>query len=182
MSRETFLRSVSEGKTMDTVVEIGVWRGGFSEQIIKICRPKEFYGVDPYELFPGMVSAPGPEYNTQSDLDALCTSVATKLKKLGHTLIRQRSLDAAKNFADLSIDMVYIDGDHTYEGCMADIQAWWPKVKSGGILMGDDYFEHKTGKGFDFGVIPAVDTFVAENNLTLETHNCRTPQWCIRKP
>ena len=182
MSRESFLRSVAQGKSFNTVVEVGVWRGGFSEQIIKICGPKEFYGVDPYELFPGMVSAPGPEYNTQADLDALSTNVATKLKKHGHTLIRKKSLDAVKDFSDLSVDLVYIDGDHTYEGCKADIHAWWPKVKSGGILMGDDYFEYKTGKGFDFGVIPAVNEFVAENTLHLDTDDSRTPQWCIVKP
>jgi hypothetical protein len=48
--------------------------------------------------------------------------------------------------------------------------------------MGDDYFEYKTGKGFDFGVIPAVNDFVAENNLNLKTDNSRTPQWCVQKP
>lgn len=49
------------------------------------------------------------------------------------------SLDAAAMFADASIDFVYIDGAHEYDDLKADIIAWGPKVKNGGIIAGDDY-------------------------------------------
>jgi hypothetical protein len=32
-----------------------------------------------------------------------------------------------------------IDGDHSYEAVKADIQAWLPKMKRGGVISGDDY-------------------------------------------
>lgn len=37
------------------------------------------------------------------------------------------------------VDMVFIDGDHSYEGCKGDIEAWLPNIKPGGILAVHDY-------------------------------------------
>lgn len=59
------------------------------------------------------------------------------------------SLAAAALFKDKSLDCVFIDALHDEENCTADIIAWRPKVKDGGILCGDDYDE-------PWGVIPAV--------------------------
>jgi hypothetical protein len=50
------------------------------------------------------------------------------------------SMDAAPQFADESCDVVWIDGEHSYESCLADIRAWWPKVKPGGWMGGVDWF------------------------------------------
>ena len=44
-----------------------------------------------------------------------------------------------EKFNNGSIDVVYIDGDHTYEGVMKDIEEYYPKIKSGGYLAGHDY-------------------------------------------
>lgn len=46
---------------------------------------------------------------------------------------------AAKNYADESLDMVFIDGDHSTAALKRDIALWWPKVKKCGIIAGDDY-------------------------------------------
>lgn len=48
------------------------------------------------------------------------------------------SLEGAKKFEDASLDFVYLDGDHQTEAVVADIDAWKPKVRSGGILAGHD--------------------------------------------
>ena len=52
---------------------------------------------------------------------------------------RISSTEAAGRFSDESVDLVFIDADHTYEGCLADIRAWWPKVKPGGWMLGHDF-------------------------------------------
>ncbi len=44
----------------------------------------------------------------------------------------------------LPIDVLFIDGDHAYEGVKKDIISWFPHVKSGGTIMFDD-FNEKTG-------------------------------------
>ena len=53
--------------------------------------------------------------------------------------VRMTSLEAATRYKDLSLDFVFLDGDHGYEAVKADIQAWLPKLKPGAILGGHDY-------------------------------------------
>lgn len=54
-------------------------------------------------------------------------------------LIRNESVDQAHTYPNETFDIVYIDASHDYESVMADLQAWYPKVKKGGIISGDDY-------------------------------------------
>jgi hypothetical protein len=53
--------------------------------------------------------------------------------------LQMHSVAAASQYADNSLDFVFIDGDHTLAGVTADIAAYFPKVKAGGILAGHDY-------------------------------------------
>ena len=70
------------------------------------------------------------------------------------TIIRKPSLQAVEYIEDNSLDFVFIDADHSYEGCKADIQAWLPKLKPGGLLSGHDYDHPELP-----GVKQAVDEF-----------------------
>lgn len=63
---------------------------------------------------------------------------------------RMDSVKAAEKVENESLDFVFIDADHSYEGCLADIQAWTPKVRHGGMIAGHDY------DAFWPGVIKAV--------------------------
>lgn len=81
------------------------------------------------------------------------------------TVLPLPSHEAAMAVPDGSLDFVFIDADHSYQGCKRDLEAWCPKVKPGGLLSGHDYantaFE-------DFGVTRAVDEFVAARGLKLD--------------
>jgi predicted O-methyltransferase YrrM len=57
---------------------------------------------------------------------------------------------------NLPIDLVFIDGDHSYEGCKGDIQAWLPRIKPGGFLVLHDYRKPAGDKPHP-GVDQAVD-------------------------
>lgn len=48
------------------------------------------------------------------------------------------SVSAASLIRDRSLDLVFIDGDHSYGAVQQDILAWMPKIKSGGIICGHD--------------------------------------------
>ena len=52
---------------------------------------------------------------------------------------KMSSVDAAKLYQDRSLDFVFLDGGHTEADLLADIKAWRPKLKPGGILAGHDY-------------------------------------------
>ena len=56
-----------------------------------------------------------------------------------YTPVHMSSVEAAALYTDKSLDLVFLDADHTYQSVRNDILAWLPKVKLGGILAGDDY-------------------------------------------
>ncbi|MBV9404769.1 MAG: class I SAM-dependent methyltransferase, partial [Acidobacteriaceae bacterium] len=63
-------------------------------------------------------------------------------------LLRMTFDEAASQFENDSIDLLHIDGLHTYEAVLHDFETWWPKVRPGGIvLLHDSFVQHG-----DFGV------------------------------
>lgn len=73
------------------------------------------------------------------------------------------SVEAAKQFKDGSIDFVFIDAAHDYDSVIADITAWLPKVKKGGIIAGYDYEDY-----WRFSVMRAVDDMFGDRVETFE--------------
>lgn len=111
---------------------------------------------------------------TQEELDNQYDKFKESVKdKPFVKIIRDYSFNAVKQFPNECFDFVYIDADHTFEGCYQDIIDWYPKVKKEGILCGHDYkaMRHiqskKTGKilKLKYGVIEAVNKFAKEKNL-----------------
>jgi len=101
-------------------------------------------------------------------------------------VIKDFSPGVANRFADGFFDFVYIDADHTEDAVYKDLNAWWSKVRPGGVLAGHDYCEMELkypSGNVVFGVIPAVNKFVKENNLQLHVDN-EIPwhDWFIPKP
>lgn len=97
-------------------------------------------------------------------------------------IIRGYSSNAVKQFTDNFFDFVYIDANHTFEGCYRDIFDWYRKVKSGGTIAGHDFERRhvrtKRGK-IKFGVVEAVERFAKENNL--EYHILKPNVWMMIK-
>jgi len=54
-------------------------------------------------------------------------------------VMKMKSVEAAKLLAPESVDFVYIDADHSYSAVGADILAWLPKIRRGGIIGGHDW-------------------------------------------
>ena len=66
------------------------------------------------------------------------------------------SVRASRLFPAEGVDFCFIDGDHGYRSVMADLDAWWPKVRPGGTLAGHDY---RQSAPWMAGVTPAVHDF-----------------------
>jgi len=75
---------------------------------------------------------------------------------------RAASLQAVREFADGSLDWVFLDANHGYKGMKQDLEAYHPKVKPGGYIRGHDYTDAK-----GYGVIQAVDEFVRSHRVRM---------------
>lgn len=123
-----------------TGVEVGVRDGGYSETMM-IANPEmaALYGVDPYEPHKGY-----RDHTRKATFEGFEKEAHEKLDKYpNYIFLRQYSAEAVLDFADNSLDFVYIDGDHSFYEATFDIEKWYPKIRSGGIISGDDYFKHK---------------------------------------
>lgn len=169
---------------INTAIEIGTWRGDFANLMCSKLQPNKFYAVDPFALYEGYTDKPDVnEFGNQKNLDALAARVAERVSKMlpdgRSVLLRDMSCNAVNQFADNTVDVVYVDADHKYEPVLADIRAWYAKVKPGGILCGDDYIE---GSHIEkFGVIQAVKDFAVENNLAFAVTSGPNPSWVFCK-
>jgi hypothetical protein len=77
-------------------------------------------------------------------------------------ILRLESVAAARLLADDLFSFAFIDGDHRENAVMADLEAWWPKVKAGGIFAGHDYGT----RGHD-GVKRAVDRWTEKMGVKM---------------
>jgi hypothetical protein len=85
------------------------------------------------------------------------------ISKDRYSTINGASIDVARNWR-VPLDMVYIDGSHPYKECAADITAWTPLLKNGGIMVFDDYGFEKPG--VEIGVQKAVDEMLVADPET----------------
>jgi len=77
------------------------------------------------------------------------------------TKIKDKAENVLGNFADRSIDVLYIDAIHTYEAVKKQIQDWRIKIKHGGLLAGHD-FDRRTWPG----VVRAVEEAIGKPDYT----------------
>ena len=68
---------------------------------------------------------------------------------------------------DGALDWVYIDTDHRYETTRDELEAYAPKVRPGGLLVGHDYEISDYVGDYRYGVIEAVHEFCAEHDWEL---------------
>jgi hypothetical protein len=141
--------------------EIGVFEGAFSEIILNVISPKEFILVD---LFEGEMCS-GDKNGNNIKYIKLEDSYKNLVQKYINTptvkLYKGKSSSFFETLPDNYLDFVYIDGDHSYEGCKSDLAFAKTKIKTGGIIAGHDYCDMFTG------VMDAVDEFAAKFNLKL---------------
>jgi len=119
-------------------VEIGVFKGASLSYLMLKNPNKSVFGVDTFKGDP--LNENEQRIIKKDNLD-LEKTTRTNLEKLGlkPNLIVKDSVEAAEDFKDQSCSFVFIDGGHMYSQVCADIKAWLPKVKTGGILAGHDY-------------------------------------------
>ncbi len=162
-------------------VEIGVQTGAYSRTILSKCNLEVLYSVDPWMTFKrneylDFANVPKVIQN----LLYFTTKIMLKRFKKRSIILRMKSEEAVKSFKDNSLDFVYIDALHTYEGCKKDMELWWPKLKKGGVFSGHDYLNGNLING-KFGVKQAVDEFIKKHDLELYITHEFWPTWYMLK-
>src|SRR4030042_1249650 len=75
-------------------------------------------------------------------------------------IIRKKSEEAISILEDNSLDFLYIDGNHKKEFIKKDLELYFPKIKIGGFIGGDDYVPKSHPRELKKGVREAVDEFI----------------------
>jgi predicted O-methyltransferase YrrM len=138
------LSKVPEGGSF---VELGAWLGKSSAYL---CDKAHGINVTIVDSFKGTAEYIDSYYKLAKTKD-IYKLFLENMGERKFKAIKATSKTAAKKFANESLDVVFIDLDHSYEAVKEDIKLWLPKVKKGGYIAGDDY--HENWKG----VIKAVD-------------------------
>lgn len=154
------------------IAEIGVFRAHSIITVFKRNKQwtediQEYWAIDPYTtdsfrkgcLRGGVIpkgimeSVPTKVYNQISKMISDYPEYYSRVK-----FIRDYAHNVVDWFPDNYFDLVYIDGDHSYEGMMRDIPMWEPKTR---ILAGHDYAVTNDG------VIKAVVEYYGDNHIVL---------------
>lgn len=163
--------------------EIGVWKGDYSEQILQVAQPQLLHLIDPWVLVDDPDHAKAwYSANQGLDIEQIYASVqarfADRIAQGQVQIHRQSSSEALGGMADASLDFIYVDGDHAYEGVRADLEMAVAKTRAGGLICVDD---HMLGKWWDDGVVRAVNEILGAHPRGLMLQFAANSQVVIRK-
>ena len=168
------------------VIEVGVFDGDFSERIVALNEPRKLHLVDPWftkddgTLYDGptqqFASAQQASSTLENQYQHVVRRFADEIASGRIEVHRTLSHLAAPLFPDEHFDWIYVDASHFYDDVKVDLEAFWPKLKRGGYIAGDDYDRRGI---WEHGVTRAVDEFIASGvpeRIRLHNH-----QFLLRK-
>lgn len=169
------------------VVEVGVRQGHFARammrmfQLLGVDVLRSYYCIDSWGAYEGPPCEEWAPREAQQEADDMQVAMGNLREFMPVVRIVQlESLKAARLFDDASVDLVFVDACHGYAHVAADMKAWWPKVRPGGIMAG-----HDLSMG---GVFQAVAEFTTEHRLPLADVEANvlnvseSDSWIIVKP
>jgi hypothetical protein len=163
------------------IVEIGSYKGKstafLAVELINSGKDIELNIIDSWNGSDGTTRAPWSDYIDEPHNGAkkprgdIFEEFKKNLESVWHVInpIQSLSGPAASLFEDKSVDFIFIDGNHHYEGVKEDLVKWRPKMKDGATMSGDDYNP-------SWGVIKAVDEFFGKNRVIATPFS----QWVVK--
>ena len=141
-------------------VEIGVRGGNTLSRVLNKYNTIEIaYAIDPYASYLDWCG-----FVNQEELNLAKKEAYKKINDMGMiskvNFIEKKSKDVAHLFEDESIDLLYIDGDHSLEGALCDFLLYYSKVKKDFYFGGHDYSLE--------GVNSALKIFCEIKNLSFD--------------
>ena len=150
--------------------EVGVWKGETSAELGKAFPRCHLHLVDCWKEW-----KPGDVYYdkhkvmgrlTQDEWDNVFREAHHNVESTGvaFTVVNATTLKGAEFVDDSSLDFVFLDANHMYEEVKADILAWRPKVRPGGLILGHDYKGVWDSRGI-WGISKAVHEIFGESRV-----------------
>ena len=166
------------------IAEIGVWKGDFAAEVLRNCPSIEKYVmIDPWAQLPDWnkpFNVATKEFKDVYDEAMQKTEFAANKRYI----LKERTKKAVKNIDDESLDFVYIDGDHTLRGITIDLITILPKVRSGGLIAGDDFglfpWQNATDTKYEPTLVCPFAVYFAEA-VDLPIHVLHHNQFLIEK-
>jgi predicted O-methyltransferase YrrM len=153
-----FVSAICNKITNGIVVELGFFAGKSTAVMVPICirNNNEYHAVD--NCIGGCLSDPATKAQRSRNMLEVFKENMKRLNLLGQFNIhKEDSAESSAMFRDTSVDFCFIDASHVAKDVKRDIEAWWPKIKCGGILGGHDY---------TWGSVSGVvDAFAQSNGL-----------------
>jgi len=147
--------------------EIGICKGHTLRYLLDGApNIKQVYAIDPYLPYQDWSS-----YNDKDQMDRWDAESTKVLQDYSHkiTWLRTKSDQASKLINDESLDWIFIDGDHSYNGVLTDCKNYYKKVKSKRLFSGHDWQLPEVNQ--------AVKDFRNEFNIVTEIQFCAHGVW-----
>lgn len=137
--REHYLAKLIRDHGLLRVAELGIWKGRTFLHLLAHTEATVI-GVDAWRHRPENDGVPGGETYATWDMDAYEANVRRQAAAYGERaqILKMETHEAAHQVADGSLDLVFIDADHSEIGVRRDIADWSPKVRAGGWVTGHD--------------------------------------------
>lgn len=159
--------------------ELGVLKGAFSPILLKHTNPKELHLIDPWYFLDAEWKWAGGNTST---VDAICLILQENKGHINNKKVFVHVEDDIKvlqHFPNQYFDWVYIDSSHAYDHTVEELQLIQDKVKSNGIICGDDWRPDQSHR--HHGVYKAVQEFMKKENYELIYANEDNLQWFIKR-
>lgn len=136
---ELYKMVVDKSPDKSHFVEVGTWKGMsaayMAVEIINSGKEIYFDCIDTWEYIDSQTEIPKEQFGDLYNI--FLKNVDPVIHKIKP--VKSLSWDGANYYVDESLDFIFIDAAHDYESVKKDINAWFPKIKKGGIIAGHDY-------------------------------------------
>jgi predicted O-methyltransferase YrrM len=141
------------------IVEIGRYRGGST--FLMACASDEGARIISIDLF-----VSNSEWDEGHDLDKELMDALSKYE-LNHKVELVVGDSSTFRMGEESVDLVFVDGDHSYDGVKGDFENWYPALRTGGHILFDDSCPTRFGSCAT-GVFELLEEIDRDNTIRLK--------------
>ena len=143
------------------IAEVGVAHGDFTDFLLRELEPAHFYAIDLFEMEKVPVHWGIKQevlFQGKTHYDFYCN----RFNNLGAriSILRGDSTARIADLPDASLDMIYIDANHSYEFVSKEAALSASKIKPDGTLIFNDYIAYDPFAKCEYGVIQAVNEII----------------------